>query len=74
MASLQEGWSVRLVSRLGGVLRAARRQLAGQPAKTLKLRALAMGYRVFDALCLVLMFEAMGVSRSHDTSPRVPPL
>ena len=61
MASLQEGWSVRLVSRLGGVLRAARRQLAGQPAKTLKLGALAMGYRVFDALCLVLMFEAMGV-------------
>jgi uncharacterized protein (TIRG00374 family) len=56
-----EAWSVRLVSRLGGELRAARRQLAGHPEKTLKLGALGMGYWAFDALCLILMFEALGV-------------
>jgi uncharacterized protein (TIRG00374 family) len=56
-----EAWSVRLVSRLGGELQAARRQLAGHPAKTLKFGALAIGYWAFDALCLILMFEALGV-------------
>jgi uncharacterized protein (TIRG00374 family) len=56
-----EAWSVRLVSRLRGEVRAARRQLAGHPAKTLKLGALAIGYWAFDALCLVLMFAALGV-------------
>jgi uncharacterized protein (TIRG00374 family) len=56
-----EAWSVRLVSRLGEELRAARQQLTGHPAKTLKLGALAMGYWAFDALCLVLMFAALGV-------------
>jgi glycosyltransferase 2 family protein len=56
-----EAWSVRLVSRLREELRAARQQLAGHPAKTLKLGALAIGYWAFDALCLVLMFAALGV-------------
>src|SRR3712207_4215833 len=56
-----EAWSVRLVSRLREELRAARRQVVGHPAKTLKLGALAIGYWAFDALCLVLMFAALGV-------------
>ncbi len=57
-----EAWSVRVVSQLGGELRAARRQLAGHPAKTLKLAMFAVGYWAFDALCLILMFAAMGVA------------
>ena len=57
-----EAWPVRLVSRLREELRAARQQLAGHPTKTLKLGALATGYWAFDALCLVLMFAALGVT------------
>jgi glycosyltransferase 2 family protein len=57
-----EAWSIRLVSQLGGELRASRRQLAGDPVKTLKLAMLAMGYWAFDALCLILMFAALGVA------------
>ena len=57
-----EAWSIRLVSQLGGELRASRRQLAGDPLKTLKLAMLAMGYWAFDALCLILMFAALGVA------------
>jgi glycosyltransferase 2 family protein len=55
-------WSVRLVSRLGEELRAARRQLAGRSAETPKLAALALGYWTFDALCLILIFDALNVS------------
>jgi glycosyltransferase 2 family protein len=55
-------WSDRLVSRLGEDLRAARRQLAGQSAEVPKLAALALGYWAFDALCLILMFAALGVA------------
>jgi uncharacterized protein (TIRG00374 family) len=54
-------WSVRLVSRLGEELRAARRQLAERSAEAPKLAALALGYWAFDALCLILMFDALGV-------------
>jgi glycosyltransferase 2 family protein len=55
-------WSVRLVSRLGEELRAARRQLAGRSAEVPKFAALALGYWAFDALCLILMFTALGVA------------
>jgi glycosyltransferase 2 family protein len=55
-------WSVRLVSRLEEELRAARRQLARRSAEAPKLAALALGYWAFDALCLILMFDALGVS------------
>jgi glycosyltransferase 2 family protein len=54
-------WSDRLVSRLGEELRAARRHLVGRSAETPKLAALALGYWAFDALCLILMFDALGV-------------
>ena len=54
-------WSARLISRLGEELRAARQQLSARPAEALKLAALALGYWTFDALCLILMFEALGV-------------
>jgi uncharacterized protein (TIRG00374 family) len=55
-------WSIRLVSRLGEGLRAARRHLAGRSAEVPKLTALALGYWAFDALCLILMFDALGVT------------
>jgi uncharacterized protein (TIRG00374 family) len=55
-------WSARLVSRLGEVLRAARRQLAGRSAEVPRLAALGFGYWAFDALCLILMFDALGVA------------
>jgi uncharacterized protein (TIRG00374 family) len=55
-------WSVRFVSRLGEELRAARRQLAGRSAEAPKLAVLALGYWAFDALCLILMFDALGVA------------
>jgi glycosyltransferase 2 family protein len=55
-------WSARLIARLGEELRAARRQLAARPAEAPKLAALALGYWTFDALCLVLMFDALGVA------------
>ena len=55
-------WAVGLVSRLGEELRAAHQQLAGRFAEMPKLAALAFGYWVFDALCLILMFAALGVA------------
>jgi uncharacterized protein (TIRG00374 family) len=55
-------WSVRFVSRLGEELRAARQQLAGRSAGVPRLAALALGYWTFDALCLILMFDALGVA------------
>jgi glycosyltransferase 2 family protein len=57
-----ETWSIRLISKLGEVLRDAGRQLARQRAEVPKLGALALGYWVFDALCLILMFDAIGVA------------
>jgi glycosyltransferase 2 family protein len=54
-------WSTRFISRLGEEIRATRRQLATQPAEAPKLAALALGYWAFDALCLILMFDALGV-------------
>ena len=38
--------------------------MKGNPKEVLKLSALAIGYWAFDVLCLILMFEAMGVPAS----------
>jgi glycosyltransferase 2 family protein len=54
-------WYARLITRLGEEIRVARRQLAARPAEAPKLAALALGYWAFDALCLILMFYALGV-------------
>jgi uncharacterized protein (TIRG00374 family) len=56
--------SAEFVSRLGGEFRAAHRYMAGRPKEALMLSALGLGYWAFDALCLFLMFEAMGVPAS----------
>jgi uncharacterized protein (TIRG00374 family) len=55
-------WSARLISRLWEEIRAARRQLAARPVEAPKLATLALGYWAFDALCLILMFDALGVA------------
>jgi glycosyltransferase 2 family protein len=57
-------WSAEFVSRLGAEFRAAHRQMTGRPKEALILSALSFGYWAFDALCLILMFEAMGVPAS----------
>jgi uncharacterized membrane protein YbhN (UPF0104 family) len=54
-------WLLRFVSRLGEELRVTRRQLTVHPTGASKLAALALGYWAFDALCLILMFTALGV-------------
>jgi len=56
--------SAELFSRLGEEFRAAHRHMAGRPREALMLSALGFGYWAFDALCLILMFEAMGVPAS----------
>ena len=55
-------WSIRFVAWLGEELRVARRQLARRSAEAAKLTTLALGYWAFDALCLILMFDALGVA------------
>ena len=57
-----ETWSAEFVSRLDGEFRAAHRHMTGRPEEALILSALSFGYWAFDALCLILMFEATGVS------------
>jgi len=54
-------WSARFISRLGEEFRATRLQLAARPTEAPKLAALALGYWAFDALCLIFMFDALGV-------------
>ncbi len=56
-----EDLAKRIVAGLREEVRAARRQLLGQPRETLKLAALAFGYWGFDALCLVLVFQALDI-------------
>ncbi len=56
--------SAELVSRLGEEFRAAHRHMTGRPKDALILSALGFGYWAFDALCLILLFEAMGVPAS----------
>lgn len=66
---LRRGWSRRdaevraagLVSRVGRQTGAALGQFRREPVDAIKLAALALGYWLFDALCLVVMFEAFGV-------------
>jgi glycosyltransferase 2 family protein len=54
-------WSARFISGLGEEILTTRRQLAARPTEAPKLAALALGYWAFDALCLILMFDALGV-------------
>jgi uncharacterized protein (TIRG00374 family) len=56
--------SAEFVARLGEEFRAAHRHVTGMPREALRLSALGFGYWAFDALCLILMFEAMGVPAS----------
>ena len=56
--------SAEFASRLGAEFRAAHRHITGRPKEALILSALGFGYWAFDALCLILMFEAMGVPAS----------
>ncbi|HET7270764.1 MAG TPA: YbhN family protein [Rubrobacter sp.] len=51
----------RLADRLGEELRSLRRQVRSRPLEVLGWCCLAFGYWVFDALCLVLIFLALGV-------------
>lgn len=62
--SLVEDWSARTVDGLRKEFRAAKRQLGGRPRKALGFGALATGYWAFDALCMMLVFEALGVPAS----------
>jgi uncharacterized protein (TIRG00374 family) len=52
----------RLADRLGEELRSLRRQVRSRPLEVLGWCCLAFGYWAFDALCLVLVFLALGVS------------
>ncbi len=54
--------SVRLISRLREVLREVRQHLVRRSTEVPRLAALALGYWTFDALCLILMFDALGVA------------
>jgi uncharacterized protein (TIRG00374 family) len=56
--------SAEFVSRIGEEFRAAHRHMTGRRRESLILSALGFGYWAFDALCLILMFDAMGVSAS----------
>jgi uncharacterized protein (TIRG00374 family) len=56
--------SAEFVSRLDEEIRAAHQHMRGRPRETLILSALGFAYWAFDALCLILMFEAMNVPAS----------
>jgi uncharacterized protein (TIRG00374 family) len=56
--------SAEFVSLLGEEFRAAHRHMTGRPKEALILSVLGFGYWAFDSLCLILMFEAMGVPAS----------
>lgn len=51
-----------LVDGLAREYRAGREQLANRPGQAVRLYLLALGYWAFDALCLVLVFQALGVA------------
>jgi uncharacterized protein (TIRG00374 family) len=59
--------SAEFVSRFGEQLRTARRQMTRSRKETLSLLTLAFCYWAFDALCLILMFAALGVSAAPFT-------
>jgi len=56
-----EDWAERVVSWLRDEAKVLGDQLLGSPSRTLKLGALALGYWAFDALCLLVVFLALGV-------------
>ena len=56
-----EAWSHRVVSWLRDEARVLGNQLLGSPSRALKLGVLAFGYWAFDALCLLVVFLALGV-------------
>ena len=56
-----EEWAERVVGWLRDEARVIRAQLLGSPSRALKLGALALGYWAFDALCLLVVFAALGV-------------
>jgi len=56
-----ERWAERVVSWLRDEAKAIGDQLLGSPTRALKLGALAFGYWAFDALCLIVVFLALGV-------------
>jgi uncharacterized protein (TIRG00374 family) len=66
---LRRGWSrkvayeraKRLVAALRREIEAAGQVLLGRPLRTAGLTALAFGYWLLDALCLLLVFSALGV-------------
>ncbi len=53
--------AARIVLRLQGEMRALREQLLYHPLAALRLFALALGYWFLDALCLFVIFVALGV-------------
>lgn len=67
---LRRGWSreaayeqaKRLLTVIRGEIQAARRVLLGYPLRSAGLAALAFGHWLFDALCLLLVLSALGVS------------
>ncbi|MGF1473780.1 MAG: YbhN family protein [Rubrobacteraceae bacterium] len=67
--ALRRGWSKQQIeslsktsiARFGKDLHAVRRQLFGRSSETFELLLLAFGYWIFDFLCLVLVFQALGV-------------
>ncbi|MGB3683691.1 MAG: YbhN family protein [Rubrobacteraceae bacterium] len=56
-----ENLAERIVTNVRNEIRAARRQLGARPSEAFKLAALAFGYWGFDALCLILVFRALGI-------------
>lgn len=50
-----------LVTRVKDALRATGEQLSRRPSEVARLSLLALGYWIFDALCLILVFAALGV-------------
>lgn len=56
-----ESWSERVVTWLRDEAEVLRAQLLGSPSRALKLGVLSFGYWAFDALCLIVVFLALGV-------------
>lgn len=56
-----ESWAAGAVSIVRAEISAARRQYVSRARSTLGLAGLALGYWIFDALCLIVMFHALGV-------------
>ena len=59
-----EEWAERVVGWLRDEAKALGDQLLGSPAAALKLGIPALGYWAFDALCLLVVFRALGVGFS----------